>query len=670
MKDGKFWNILIPDTTIHLWIIAILVMIIFIYNPIVASIGVLILLYLIYYNWRSIHEKKEKWTKYIENLSINIDTATQKTLLDLPLPLVILEEDGTIIWYNEEFSNICNQPNLLEEKIVDVFKDIHIKEILESSKEGKKSLTEKIDGRTYEVLSNVVEVSNHKKISKNIIMMYWVDKTSYVHIRERYQQEKPSIAFIQIDNYDEVMQSTAENNRSLIVAAIDRKINMWAKQSDALLKKYTNDKYIMIFENKYLNALEEKRFDILDTIREIQSGNKIPITLSIGLGVGIEGNTPSKSQESANAALDIALGRGGDQAVVKKGEKLSFYGGKSQAVEKRTKVKARVMAHALKQFIEQADQVFIMGHDLPDLDSLGSALGIYRCCRALNKDAHIIFKESNPNIDTLYERMVREEYNKVFLSPEKAKKSTTDKTLLVVVDTHRPSFTQSPELLEEVSRVIVIDHHRRASEFIEDPVLTYLEPYASSTSEMVTEILQYIEDKIELEPIEADALLAGIFIDTKNFTFKTGVRTFEAASYLRRRGANTISSRQLFQNNMSTFVAKAEAVQRAQIFKDNIAISISPSDVRDANLIAAQAADELLNISGIIASFVMTARDNHISISGRSLGDVNVQVILEKLGGGGHLSVAGAQLVDMDFEEATVLLKNAIEEYLQEGEEK
>jgi c-di-AMP phosphodiesterase-like protein len=670
MNNGKFRNILIPDTTIYLWIMAILIAIIAFYNIIIAAVGTFVLLYLIYYNWRIAHEKRARLTEYVENLSINIDAATQKSLLELPIPLVILEEEGTIMWYNSEFSKICDQKELLEEKINEIFKDVDVKEILDKNGEDKKPLIQKIDGRSYEVLSNFVEVSNYKNSKKSIIMMYLIDKTSYFQMKERYNQEKHTIAFIQIDNYQDVMQSSSENNKSLVVAAIDRKLNMWTTQIDALIKKFSSDKYIVIFERKHLKKIEEKRFDILDGIREIQAGNKIPITLSIGVGNVGDHQTPLNSQEAASAALDIALGRGGDQAVVKSGEKLSFYGGKSQAVEKSTKVKARVMAHAIKQFIEQSDQVFIMGHKLPDLDSLGSSLGIYRASMALGKQAYIIFEESNPNIDILYDRLIEKGYESILLKPDKAKRMATENTLLVVCDTHRPSFTQEPELLNLIDHKIIIDHHRRASEFITDPALVYLEPYASSSSEMITEILQYIIEKLEIEPIEADALLAGIFIDTKNFTFKTGVRTFEAASYLRRKGANTVTARQLFQSDMSTFVARAEAVKCAQVFRDNIAISKSPSDVRDATLVAAQAADELLNISGITASFVLTALKNQVYISGRSLGDINVQVILEKLGGGGHLAVAGAQLLDVSFEEAIDLLKNAIDEYIKEGEEK
>ncbi len=670
MDNGKFRNILIPDTTIYLWIIGILIGIVAFYNNIIGAIGAIVLVYLVYYNWKIAHEKRARLKEYVENLSINIDAATQKSLLELPIPLVIIEKDGTIMWYNSEFSIICEQKELLEEKINEIFKDIDIRDILDNNDKVKKPVIKNIEGRTYEILSNFVEVSAYKSSKKSIIMLYLIDQTPYYQMKDRYNQEKHTIAFVQVDNYQDVMQSTSENNRSLVVAAIDRKLNRWATQIDALLKKFSSDKYIVVFEKKYLSILEEKRFAILDEIRELQAGNKIPITLSIGVGDVGQNQTPLNSQEAASAALDIALGRGGDQAVVKSGDKLSFYGGKSQAVERSTKVKARVMAHAIKQFIEQADQVFIMGHKLPDLDSIGSSLGIYRACRALGKEGFIIFEDSNPNIDALYERLMKEDYQEVLLKPDRAKKMITENTIMIVCDTHRPSFTQDASLLDEINHIIVIDHHRRASEFINNPALVYLEPYASSTSEMVTEILQYIVEKVEIEPIEADALLAGIFIDTKNFTFKTGVRTFEAASYLRRKGANTITARQLFQNDMSTFIARAEAVKNAQVFRDNIAISMSPSNVRDGTLIAAQAADELLNISGIIASFVLTSHNNQVYISGRSLGDINVQVILEKLGGGGHLAVAGAQLLDVSFDEAIELLKNAIDEYIKEGEEK
>lgn len=668
MNNGKFRNLLIPDTKIYLWIIAILVGIIFFYNIQIAIIGALLLVYLISYNWRIIREKKVQFTEYVENLSMNIDVATQKTLLDLPFPLVILEEDGTIMWYNPQFCDICEQGELLGENIKSIYKDMDIKHILEEDSPKNPTITTE-HGRSYEVLSKVVEVSEQRRSSKSIIMLYWMDQTKYMQMRERYNQEQVIVGILQIDNYDDVLQSTPENNRSLVAAAIDRKINIWAKDMEALIKKYSDDKYILIFENKYVQSIEEKKFDILDTIREMQTGNKIPITLSIGVGVE-ENPTPITSYESANAALDISLGRGGDQAVVKKGEKLFFYGGKSQAVEKRTKVKARVISHALKQFIEQADQVFIMGHQIPDLDSLGSSLGLYRACKSLDKEVYIIFNESNPNIDILYNKLIKEGYGEILLQPEKAKKMLTDNTLLIVCDTHRPSITEDPELIELVDRIVLIDHHRRGSEFIENPTLTYLEPYASSTNELVTEVLQYITEKIELASIEADAMLAGIFIDTKNFTFKTGVRTFEAASYLRRKGANTIAARQLFQSDMSTFVAKAETVKKAQIYRKNIAISISPSDVEDATLVAAQAADELLNIHGITCSFVLTHFNNKVFISGRSMGNINVQVILEKLGGGGHLAVAGAQLLDVNFDEAIEMLKQAIDESIEEAEEK
>ena len=367
--------------------------------------------------------------------------------------------------------------------------------------------------------------------------------------------------------------------------------------------------------------------------------------------------------------MDIALGRGGYQAVVKDNEKLSFYGGKTKAVEKRTRVKARVIAYALKQLIEQSDDVLIMGHEMPDLDCMGSALGIYRCCKGLNKEVKIVLNGVNAGIKNLWTELQEdEEYADVFVNPQEALQICGANTLLVVVDVHRPAFTVQKQLVEKAEKIAIIDHHRRGTEFIENAVITYIEPYASSTSELVTELLQYMFEKPKIKQIEAEALLAGIFIDTKNFSFQSGVRTFEAASYLRRMGADTTLTKQLFQDDMATFLAPADVVKGAQMFKSNIAISTMPANAKNPALVAAQAADELLNIKGITASFVLSCIDGDIFISGRSLGDINVQVVLEKLGGGWHLTVAGAQLSGLTMKKAMDLLKKAIEEYLKEGE--
>jgi c-di-AMP phosphodiesterase-like protein len=435
---------------------------------------------------------------------------------------------------------------------------------------------------------------------------------------------------------------------------------------NAVIKKYQKDKYIVILENKFLENLEAKRFSILDDIREIDLGNRAPVTLSIG--VGALGRNLSKLEEYAFSALELALSRGGDQAVVRVKGDFRFYGGKTKAVEKRNRVKARVIAHGLRPLIDESPQVFIMGHINPDMDCFGAAIGMYRSVVNRGKDAYIVLEQVNDAIFSVYDLFVDNEDYK-FIGHEEAKEMMTDRDLLVVVDTHRPSYTECPELLDNTNRVVLIDHHRMGKEQIENSVLRYTEPYASSTCELVTEILQYIDNKHKIDKIEAEALLAGITVDTKNFSFKTGVRTFEAASFLRRLGADTTIVKQLFQDDIGTFVAKSNLVSTATMYNENVAIAICPSDLDNPQLVAAQGADELLNIRGITASFVIGQKsDGLVFISGRSLGDINVQIICEKLGGGGHLEVAGAQLTDSTIEDAKSKLEEALESFFNQEE--
>ena len=489
-------------------------------------------------------------------------------------------------------------------------------------------------------------------------------------LKERYNNEKLVVCVAQVDNYDEVKNNTEEVNRPIVLAEIDKKINRFVLEIEGFVRKYENDKYLIIFENKYLLELEKRKFDILDSIREIDLGNKIPITLS--MGVGVNGKDPSQSYEYSRAAIDIALGRGGDQVVVKKIDNLNFYGGKTKAVEKRNKVRSRVISHALRQLIDQSENVFIMGHKNGDMDSFGASIGILRAVRNRNKMGYIVLRGSNPSIKNVYNRVKKEQPDIInsIITPEEAENLADKSSLLVVVDNHKPSFTEAPELLDIIDKVVVIDHHRRAAEFIEDPILTYLESYASSTCELVTEILYYMSDKMELTNLEADALLAGISVDTKNFTFQTGVRTFEAASILKRAGADTTAVRQLFRDDYKTFILKAEVVKAAHITHDAIAISRFPVDMEDSILIAAQAANELLSINEVYASFVLTLSEGKVHVSGRSLGDISVQLILEKMGGGGHLTSAGTQLDNVTIDEGEEILVKAIDEYLREGEEK
>ncbi|WP_193708298.1 DHH family phosphoesterase [Alkalibaculum sporogenes] len=666
MNSKKIIKFFIPNQNIYLWIIGILVLILFRYNIIISLIGGVIFVYLVYYKATTTYKSEERWKEIVENLTLDIDAATQNILLDLPFPLLIIKKDGEVIWYNSYFREACKvETNILSMKITDLLTDIDLNDINKIIG-NKNSINYSLGEKIFKVFSNAVESIN----SEDILMLYWLDITDYELIKQNYISEKPLIAYIQIDNYDEVLQDSSESYRPLINAVIDRKINAWAKELDAFIKKYETDKYIMVFEQKYLSPLEEKRFNILDIIRETQSGNKIPVTLSIGVGNSQNSLSFMDSQRLSKSALDIALARGGDQCVVKKDEKISYYGGKSQAIEKRTKVKARVKAHGIKELIQNSDKVYILGHQIPDVDCLGAALGIYRCSKFLDKETNIIFNKSNPSVDILYETLIKNNYSDVFISSEIASKNITSNTLVIAVDVHRRSFVEDSNILDKAEKIIIIDHHRRGSDFIDDAVMVYLEPYASSTCELVSEIIEYMDEGIKLEEVEATALLAGIYMDTKNFSFRTGVRTFEAASFLKRKGADINKCKQLLKDDKDIFVAKIEAVKDAEITEENMAIASIDYTSDKIKLIVAQTADELLNLQGVNASFVIAQDDGVAIISGRSLGDVNVQVILEKLGGGGHLSVAGAQLENVSNEEAKIMLKQEIKDYIREGEDK
>lgn len=664
MKLRKFSMAFAKDTSLYLWIIAVSVLIIGVFDYRLGIAGALLLICLVVYNMRTSTRKKEELRQYIENLSDNVDIATKNAILNLPFPLVIVDEDGVINWYNTLFSNVFQGEYILDKKLTNYVNGVDFGRILKNGTEEFKYVN--IKDRYYDVHCNLINLKE-SSTERNIILMYLIEKTDYINIKSKYNDEKTVIGMLQIDNYDEVLKDIDELAKPAIIAEIDRRVKAWASSNNASIQKYSNGEYILHFTHRQLVEMEEKRFDILDSMREISAGNRIPITISIG--VGVNGKTMAELQKFSHSAMDIALGRGGDQAVVKDNDKLSFYGGKTKAVEKRTRVKARVIAYALKQLIEQSENVIILGHEMPDLDCLGSALGIYRCCKNLNKNPKIVLNKVNAAIANLWSELEEdEEYSDAFIASQEAILSCTKNTLLVVVDVHRPAFTECKQLLEKTEKIVVIDHHRRGTEFIDNAVITYIEPYASSTSELVTEILQYMFEKTKIKQIEAEALLAGIFIDTKNFSFQTGVRTFEAASFLRRVGADTTLTRQLFQDDMETFLTRADVVKSATMFKNHIAISRIPHDAKYPALVAAQAADELLNIKGINASFVLSQVNGDVFISGRSLGDINVQVVLEKLGGGGHLTVAGAQLPGISIEEGIKKVKAAIEEYLREGE--
>lgn len=663
MNPSRIIKLLTPNNRVYLWIIFAFDAILLTQNLALGAAGLLVLLYLVYYNWHSTRDRNKKWAMYIDSLSSEIDTASRYALLNVPIPLCLVDFDGNLSWHNSRFAELMEFRDALDLNLTEMVPGIDLARLIEDRNYEQEL---RVGDRVYRVLSNLIKMDDPKHSDRFILMLYWLDISRYSQLKTLYTDEKPLIALIQVDNYDDVMNETKEDKRPFVVSEIDRRINLWATRMNGLIKKFHNDRYLVIFENRYLENLESKRFSLLDDIREIEAGNRIPVTLSIG--VGTMAKSLSQLEEHAFSALELALGRGGDQAVVRKSGGFDFYGGKTKAVEKRNRVKARIIAHAFRPIIDESAQVFIMGHRYPDMDSFGAAVGVYRTVINRGKDAHIVLDEVNEAIKSIYEKF-QDNGTYSFLTGQEAKDRFSDKDLLVVVDTHRPSFTECPDLLAMASRVVVFDHHRRGTEIIENTLLKYMEPYASSTSELVSEMIQYMESRVKIDKIEAEALLAGITVDTKNFSIKTGVRTFEAAAFLRRFEADTAMVRQLFQDDLSTFVAKSNVVSNAQIYREELAISVCREEMDNIRMVAAQGADALLNIRGITCSFVVgRTSDGTTFISGRSMGDINVQLILEKIGGGGHLTVAGAQFFDMELDDVVSKLKAAIDEYIAEGE--
>ncbi|QUI20933.1 DHH family phosphoesterase [Vallitalea pronyensis] len=593
-------------------------------------------------------------------------------LLKFQIPYILIDVDGRIRWFNEAFETIIGEKKVLDKNINALIPPLNAA-ILPVEEDGVFEKEIEIEDKIYRVVIRHLttqDAGDYDHVNDNgvIYATYFFDITKETELQKKNEDQKTVVGLLYIDNYEEALQSIEDVRRPLLVALIDRNINKFAKKIDGVVRKFEKDKYMIIFQKKYLKDLHEDKFAILDVIRDINIGNELPVTLSMGLGVNAFSFT--QSMDFARVAIDLALGRGGDQAVIKESDKFLFYGGKTRGVETSARVKARIKAYAFRELIEDCEKVIVMGHKVQDLDSLGAAVGIYSCARLLDKPVHIVLNEITSSVKALYDRFQADErYEEdLFIDNMEAVNLVNENTLLVVVDVNRPSYTECEELLDYTQNVVVFDHHRVGAEHIENTVLSYIEPYASSTCEMVTEIIRYISDKVKLRSTEADALFAGITVDTKNFVVKTGVKTFEAAAYLRRNGADVVRVRKLFKNDMASYKARATAVRDAEIYRENMAITICPSDAPNPNLVTAQAADELLNISGIKASFVLTDIQGTIYMSARSFDDINVQLIMEKLGGGGHLSVAGAQLKDYTIEGAIEILKETIDEYLEEGE--
>ena len=596
---------------------------------------------------------------------------------ELDIPYGIIDKEGHLVWANNELKDIVKFEKTARASIQNVLEELSLEQLPTVEEDVTQNI---IHGRrNYRVLMRLLDMSNYqedmlwamedgeKDDVNTLIGIYLYDETEITALKKENTEEKMLVGLLYIDNYEEAFEGADEVRRSLVTAWVEREINKYMQSIDAIIKRLEKDKYIFVFKQKYLSVVEANRFSILEEIRNL---NIYEMTVTISIGVGVGAASYVKNYDLARTAIDLALGRGGDQAVVKSSEKISYYGGKSVQLEKNTRVKARVKAHALKEYVENKERVIIMGHSIGDIDSLGSAIGIYRIAKTLGKKAQIVINDVTSSIRPMMERFQENaEYeDDMFISGSKAQEIVNDQTLLVVVDVNRPAITECKELLALTKTIVILDHHRQTGEAI-DAVLSYIEPYASSACEMVAEILQYIGEGLKLRPLEADAMYAGIMIDTNNFLTKTGVRTFEAAAYLRRNGADVTRIRKLFRTNFAEYQARAQAVSSAEIFMDHYVFAISESDGLDSpTVIAAQTANELLNIDHTKASFVFTEYNGRVHISARSIDELNVQVVMEKIGGGGHMSVAGAQMTGCSVLEAMDRVKEVLKDMTEKGE--
>lgn len=672
-NNKKVFETLVSKTKIYLAIIFVLLVVISVQNTTMIIPSIVIYAVVIGYAYYANRKRKSEISETLQDLTLTVDSAAKTSLINSPFPLIILETDGNVIWrsskFTSEFANI-DINNYINDLSTDIKSEIENRKKNEKEKANKDIIRQiEIDNKNYKVMGRYVNSRNREKKNKKeyMIILYFIDDTENIKLQNEYKDSKSCVGIIMVDNYEETMQRLDASEKPVVTAEIDKQMYDWANQTNGVLIKSDRDRYVYLFEQRYLNDVKEDKFSILDKIKEIDTKEKVQFTLSIA--VSNEGVTDKEKYKSAQSAMDVVLGRGGDQAVIRENEIYKFFGGRVEEVEKRTKVKARVVAHALENLIKESKKVMIMGHNNPDMDSMGSCMGIYRLAKTLETNAYIVSSDNMPSIESFRKSIDKDpEYEDVIINKEVALENVDEDTLLVVVDTHKVNYVDAPELLDKVKKIVIIDHHRRSADYIENATLMFQEVYASSAAELVTELLQYAEAKINLKTIEAESLYAGIMMDTKNFTFKTGVRTFEAAAYLRRCGVDIIRVKKWFQSDLASFNTIADIVKKSEIVNETIAISIYDEVTKEANLICAKAADELLTISDITASFVLGNTGEKICISGRSIGDINVQVILEKLGGGGHITLAGAQVEGMTIEETKQELINRINEYFSEME--
>lgn len=610
-----------------------------------------------------------------------IDFATQygtvqkRLLNEFEVPYAVMDATGKLLWMNRQFEALSEKNKGYHKSITTIFPQI-TRELME--KEDELELVVEREECVYRAsvhkihFTDILHESSSIELTEKVQylqVIYLFDETQLTRYRIENQEMQMVPALVYIDNYDEVLDTVEEVKKSLLVALVDRKVTKFFASIDGLVKKTENDKYFVVFQHKYLEKMEEEKFSLLEDAKSIKVGNEMSVTLS--MGIGYVGNDYTKNYEYSRMAIDLALGRGGDQVVVKTRDRISYFGGSNRQVDKSTRVKARVKALALREIMITRDKFFVMGHKIADIDSFGAAIGIYCAARQLGKKAQIVIDEVNTTLRPLKECFTPENGypDDMFIPSQLALDEIDSHTALIVVDTNRPSYTECPNLLNRAKAIVVFDHHRQCEDVVKNAVLSYTEPYASSTCEMIAEVLQYFDEDIKLSTQEADAIYAGILIDTNNFVSKTGVRTFEAAAYLRRCGAEVTRVRKMLRNDMDAYKARAEAVRHAEVFHNMFAISVCPADnIESPTVACAQAANELLNIIGIKASFVLTEYHDRIYISARSIDEINVQLVMERLGGGGHMNSAGAQLTGCTLEDAKRTIENTLDEMIREGD--
>lgn len=617
------------------------------------GIGIIILIiYLAYdfyqmnYYWKQENDAKE----FIKSINKGISDNALKFIY----PLVLIKEDGELVWYNDLFNMLKSNEEDSEKNILSITRGLNLDNVIKHEDNLHQRLS--INSKLYDVYATLIET----KSKKHLYLLSFNDITKLID----YETTQESVMLIEVDNFTEALDKTDENNRPLLVAEIERTINSYANNLKAMIKKYETNKYVLSIQDKYIEDEIKQKFNIIEIISKIDKGNTIDVTLSIGVGKG--GMCPLENYNNANIAKELALGRGGDQVAVKTNNDIKFFGGNTKEIEKRTKVKARVIARALGELIYESSKVYIMGHKNPDMDCFGSAVGLASVVKQLGKTCNIVLDNDTNAIDYYLNKLRKEsKYDDLFISVEDAMEQLDSKTLVIIVDVHNKSYVADLPLVEKAQIKVIIDHHRRSPDMIEHDIMNYIEVYASSTSEMVTEIIQYMVDKPNLTRTEAEGLLAGIFMDTKGFSFKTGVRTFDAASFLKSLGADPIEIKKMFTDDLEDYLLIAETIKSAEV-NDNTAIAITPKNID--TVIIAKAADKLLNISGISVSFVLGEINNDIYISGRSVGDINVQVVLEALGGGGHMNIAGVKISNKKIEDVICELKESMKNYLRIGE--